>query len=89
MRARAWNVAFVVFLAGCVWWARSTGDGWLRIAAAIALAVALGGGVLVYTIAVGTPRALRRHEELLRSHLAVRRLPAAAGEPPEREDLAA
>ncbi len=70
-RAVAWNVGFVAVEAiGAAAAHVAVGVSWWQLAAGFAAVLAFGGALLAYVVLIGTPRALRRHEALLRAHLA-------------------
>jgi hypothetical protein len=69
-RAVVWNVVFVaVEVTGAITAHLAFGVAWWQLVGGFAAVLALGGGLLVYGITVATPRALRRHEAMLRVHL--------------------
>jgi hypothetical protein len=74
-RAVGWNVAFVAAeVLGAVVVHVAFGVAWWQLVASFAGVLVLGGALLAYAVLVATPRALRRHEALLRAHLTGPRL---------------
>jgi hypothetical protein len=70
-RAVAWNVMFVaVEVIGAAAAHVAFGVSWWQLAAGLAAVLVLGGALLAYVVLIGTPRALRRRQALLRAHLA-------------------
>jgi hypothetical protein len=68
-RSIAWNVAFLGFEACLIGWAHFVaGVSWSTIGAGLAAVVAFGIALITYAVKVHTPRAIRRHQELLESY---------------------
>jgi hypothetical protein len=68
-RSIAWNVAFLGFEGCLIAWAHFVvGVSWSTIAAGFAAVVAFGVALITYALKVYTPRATRRHRELLESY---------------------
>ncbi len=68
-RSIVWNVAFLS-LEGClIAWAHFVvGVAWTTIGAGLAAVIAFGIALITYAVKVHTPRAIRRHHELLESY---------------------
>ncbi len=68
-RSAAWNVAFLG-LEGClIGWAHFVvGVSWWTIGAGLAAVLACGIALITYVVKVHTPRAIRRHQDLLGSY---------------------
>jgi len=67
-RSIAWNVVFLGFEGCLIIWAHFVvGVAWSTIGAGFAIVIAFGIALITYAVKVHTPRAIRRHHELLRS----------------------
>src|SRR3954451_23482321 len=70
-RSIAWNVAFLGFEGCLIGWAHFVvGVSWSTIGVGLAAVVAFGIALITYAVKVHTPRAIRRHQELLQSYRA-------------------
>ena len=68
-RSVAWNVAFLSLEGSLIGWAHFVvGVSWSTIGAGLAAVVAFGIALITYVVKVHTPRAIRRHQDLLKSY---------------------
>lgn len=70
-RSRGWNLALLTTEAALVGWGHTVaGLAWTTVALTLTGVAVLGAGLVTYVVLIGTPRAQRRHDALLRAYLA-------------------